>query len=252
MEKIPQLRVEADHLPMVWEHSILSLMRFGTRSTKESYVTTKETDLIQECSMVMIIRRPFEEPMIHMGYEGVLSNLDEYVDDVIKGTKDYLIGKGYDYTYHKQLFEYEVNLTSVIYKKIDQIDQIIGKLTEAPMSNRAQAITWMPLRHYEVDGPPCLQRVWCKVVHDKLEMHTYWRSRDAYHAAFANTYALIHLQKLIADAVGVGVGQHVDTSDSYHVYGQHFPSVDKFIEATKKVPAHERWVSTERLKKLQK
>jgi len=71
--------------------------------------------------MLMVVNKPFEQPMVHMGYEGIMS-LNEYVDDVIKGTKDYLIGSAYDYTYHKQLFEFEIGQV-----QIDQIEQLVKK-----------------------------------------------------------------------------------------------------------------------------
>jgi len=238
MGKIPQLVVKGDLLPEVWEASIINLWNEGLDSSKESYKVEEEKDMIKEASMLMVVRTPLEQPMVHMGYEGVMS-LDVYVDDVIKGTKDYLIGSGYDYTYHKQLFEFEVEQT-----QIDQIEQVIKRLKKASFSNRAQAITWMPWKHYDVDGPPCLQRVWCKVIDGELEMHTHWRSRDAYHAAFANMFAFIHLQKFIADKLGVKIGQYVDHSDSYHIYGQHFDSVRKFLKAIETIKNKEtRWVN---------
>jgi len=263
MGKIPQLLVVGDYLPEVWEKSVITLWEKGMTSTKESYKIEGGKDVIRESTMSMVIRKPLEQPMVHMGYEGVLS-LDEYVKDVLEGTKDYLIGKGYDYTYHKQLFEFAVITSSGVRPagvttvarvdgstavvNVDQIAQIIKKLKEAPMSNRAQAITWMPWKHYDVAGPPCLQRIWCKVIDGELEMHTHWRSRDAYHAAFANMFAFIHLQKLIADKLKVKVGQHVDISDSYHVYGQFFPSVEKFLTATTMLPKETRWVHADKVR----
>jgi thymidylate synthase len=60
-------------------------------------------------------------------------------------------------------------------------------------------------------------------------MNVYWRSRDAYKAAFMNIYALTELQRAIAEAIAekrgeaVTVGQYVDVSDSYHIYGEDFP-----------------------------
>lgn len=238
MGRIPQLIVEGDLLPEVWEASIVRLWNEGIDSSKETYKVEEEKDTIREASMLMVVKKPFEQPMVHMGYEGLMS-LNEYVDDVIKGTKDYLIGSVYDYTYHKQLFEFEIGQ-----RHIDQIGQLIQKLQQSSFSNRAQAVTWMPWKHYDVDGPPCLQRIWCKVIDKELEMHTLWRSRDAYHAAFANMFAFIHLQKLIADKLNVKIGQYVDYSDSYHVYGQHFDSARKFLKAIETMKDKKaRWVN---------
>ncbi len=66
-------------------------------------------------------------------------------------------------------------------------------------------------------------------------MHTFWRSRDAYNAAFMNMYALIHLQKAMAEKIGVAVGQYLDFSDSYHVYNRNSKQLDKFIDSVEKL-----------------
>jgi thymidylate synthase len=70
-----------------------------------------------------------------------------------------------------------------------------------------------------------------------LEMHTSWRSRDAYNAAFMNMYVMTLLQKTIAERINVKVGRYVDDSDSYHVYDKNFKSLEKFssaVEASRK------------------
>ena len=112
----------------------------------------------------------------------------------------------------------------------------------------------MPWRDYEVAGPPCLQRIWCKIVDDEwLEMHTSWRSRDAYNAAFMNMYALTLLQRMIADKIGVKVGRYVDDSDSYHVYDRNFKSLERFasaVEASKK-SGRPSWMPSDSLKIFQ-
>jgi len=173
-------------------------------------------------------------------------SLADYVDEVLHGTKDSWIGRGWDYTYHQRLFEYEQ-----AGQKTDQISQIISKLEPTSFSNRAQATTWMPWRDYAVAGPPCLQRIWCKIIDDEwLEMHTSWRSRDAYNAAFMNMYAMTLLQKMVADKIGVKVGRYVDDSDSYHVYDRNFKNLERFasaVEASSK-SGRPTWMPSDSLK----
>ena len=176
--------------------------------------------------MKIIVNEPLKEPRIHVGCEGLMS-LADYVDEVLQGTKDDWIGRGWDYTYHQRLFGYEQ-----AGERIDQVSRIAEKLKAISFSNRAQATTWMPWKDYAVAGPPCLQRIWCKVIDDGwLEMHTSWRSRDAYNAAFMNMYAMVELQKMIAERLGVKVGRYVDDSDSYHVYDRNFKNLEQFISA---------------------
>jgi thymidylate synthase len=245
MKAIPQLIVEGDVLPESWEKSLLLLRERGIKSRKESYTNKSGVDEILETSMKIIVNEPLKEPRVHVGCEGLMS-LTGYVDEVLDGIKDSWIGRGWDYTYHQRLFEYDQ-----AGQKTDQISQIIQKLKPTSFSNRAQAVTWMPWRDYDVAGPPCLQRIWCKIVDDEyLEMHTSWRSRDAYNAAFMNMYALTLLQKMIADKIGVKVGRYVDDSDSYHVYDRNFKSLERFasaVEASKK-SGRPSWMPSDSLK----
>jgi len=245
MKAIPQLTAEGDVLPESWEKSLLLLYERGIKSRKESYTNKSGVDEILEASMKIIVNEPLKEPRIHVGCEGLMS-LADYVDEVLQGTKDDWIGRGWDYTYHERLFAYEQAGES-----IDQISRIIEKLRPTSFSNRAQAITWMPWKDHKVAGPPCLQRIWCKIIGDEwLEMHASWRSRDAYNAAFMNMYAMIQLQKMIADKLGVRVGRYVDDSDSYHVYDRNFKNLEQFISAVEasKRSGRQTWIQSTSLK----
>jgi thymidylate synthase len=125
------------------------------------------------------------------------------------------------------------------------VEKLIEKLSAASYSRRAQAITWIPFYDPDTDDPPCLQRVWCRIFRENsglcLVMNTHWRSRDAYRAAFMNLFGLTELQKYIAEQISnkidkkVKVGQYVDISDSYHIYGNSFPDFkDRFLNILEK------------------
>jgi thymidylate synthase len=227
---LPQFLVEGEVLPEVWEKALELLWNEGYISTKESYRFEAEKDRIRECSMRIVVRHPLKEPRFHLEW-GRPIDFDEYSDDVILGKKDHLIGEAYDYTYHDRIFRYRPSEAN---RKIDQIEYIVEKLSKAPYSNRAQAVTWMVWKdeHPEV-GPPCLQIVWCKIIREKLEMHTHWRSRDAYAAAPMNMWALTNLQKIIADRIGIETGQYVDTSESFHIYEENFKRVQSVVNLAK-------------------
>ena len=139
---------------------------------------------------------------------------------------------------------------------MNQIQYIIDYLSQAGHSRRAQAITWMPTADPVTDDPPCLQRIWCRLVANNtgrlsLNMNTHWRSRDLYKAWFMNVYALTDLQRIIAEGIAknrgepVSVGRYVDISDSLHIYGFYFGEVAPEIEKMRKSSFHERaWQST--------
>jgi len=247
---LPQLVAEGEVLPEAWEKSLLLLSENGVKSKKESYTNVSGVDEILECSMKMIVNHPLQEPTIHRGCDGLME-LEEYVDEVLKGTKDSYIGAYWDYTYHQRLFGYE----SSPMEKTDQVASIVRKLSEISFSNRAQAITWIPSKDSLAGSPPCLQRVWCKVVDGKfLEMHTSWRSRDAFNAAFMNMYALTRLQEVIADRLAVKVGRYVDDSDSYHVYDRNFKQLERFVATVKssRTSGRSAWADSSVLKVFKK
>jgi thymidylate synthase len=114
----------------------------------------------------------------------------------------------------------------------------------------------MPTADPDTDDPPCLQRIWCRLVSNgegefTLNMNTHWRSRDLYKAWFMNVYAITDLQRIIAEEISrkinrqVTVGRYVDISDSLHIYGGYFDQVSKEVEKMRQSPFSGRaWQST--------
>jgi len=65
-----------------------------------------------------------------------------------------------------------------------------------------------------------------------------FRSNDAYKAAFMNMFALVQLQKRIAERIAelagrqVLLGRYVHQADSYHIYGSYFDEFQsRFLRA---------------------
>jgi thymidylate synthase len=121
---------------------------------------------------------------------------------------------------------------------------MMRKLSSAPYSRRAQAITWNPAIDPITDDPPCLQRIWARLVRREdgtysLNMNTHWRSRDAYKASFMNIFALTDLQRVMAEGISksmgskVAVGRYVDISDSFHIYGSYADEFKNFLKISK-------------------
>ena len=249
---IPVLLVEGRTLPEVWERSVIEVWEKGI-AIKTEYDKAGDPPS-KDCTMVMVIHEPMSEPRIHKAFPGGLENLEIYKEEVLDGIHDHWInpdeGK-WTYTYHKRLFEYEVEG-----KVIDQINYIITKLSSAGHSRRAQAITWNVLEDPPTDDPPCLQRLWCRMFKDDkgrsvLNMNTHWRSRDSFKASFMNIFALTELQNLIAKRISekkreeVLVGRYVDIADSYHIYGAYYKDFKMFLETVKNRSFEERTWTTE-------
>ncbi len=249
--QIPTLYVSGKTLPEAWEKAVLACWEKGAAIQTE-YDRPGDPPS-KDCTMMWVTEDPFLEPRLHRAFPGGLEDLEVYRQEVVEGVHDHWIapeeGK-WTYTYHKRLFAYEIEGGV-----IDQINYIIEKLSQAGHSRRAQAITWNPKLDPPTYDPPCLQRVWCRLLPgDKgdlvLNMNTHWRSRDAYKAAYMNVFALTDLQRLMAEKIAattgltVRVGRYADLVDSFHIYGSYFEEFKGFLNLIEKRSFEERtWSS---------
>jgi thymidylate synthase len=237
MQEIPVIKIEGRTLPEVWEKAVIATWRDGL-SIKTEYDKPLDPSS-KDCTMIMVVDDPMKEPRIHRAFPGGLEDLEVYRQEVVLGIHDHWIkpeeGK-WTYTYHQRMFGFKIEG-----KTIDQIEYIIKKLSEKTYSRRAQAITWNPGMDPFTDDPPCLQRIWCRLVELEngklsLNMNTHWRSRDGYKASFMNIFALTDLQAMIAKEISrrikkeVTVGRYVDISDSFHIYGSYAEEFEKFLK----------------------
>jgi len=248
MSNIPVISIDAGCLPEAWEAAVLAVWDDGIE-IKTAY--DKPGDPPSKDATVMItVAEPFAEPRIHKNFPGGPEELESYRQEVVDGIHDHWIdpaaGK-WTYTYHERLFAYSPvedirnPKSPKPFIKINQIQYIIDSLAETTFSRRSQAITWMPTADVKTDDPPCLQRIWCRLIENStdgfcLNMNTHWRSRDLYKAWFMNAYAMTDLQKIIAEKISakikkpVTIGRYVDITDSLHIYGSYFRDAAAEVE----------------------
>ena len=260
---IPVIAITADCLPEAWEKAVLAVWDKGFE-VKTQY-DKPEDPPSRDATVIVTVTSPLGEPRIHKNFPGGPAELEAYRLEVVSGIHDHWIdpaaGK-WTYTYHERLFAYcpVANIRDADspkpFKKVDQIQYIIDCLSKVAHTRRAQAITWMPTADPKTDDPPCLQRIWCRLVANQagelsLNMNAHWRSRDLYKAWFMNVYALTDLQRIIAEQISqrisrqVTVGRYVDISDSLHIYGSYFNEVAGEVEKMRRSPFTERaWEST--------
>ncbi len=259
---VPTINVNASCLPEAWEKAAVAVWEQGL-TIKTQY--DKPDDPPSKDATVMItIADPFNEPRIHKNFPGGPEELESYRQEVVAGIHDHWIdpaaGK-WTYTYHERLNAYTPveDLRDADSRRpfptVDQIQYIIDALSDCSHTRRAQAITWMPSCDPQTDDPPCLQRIWCRLIQEgdgfSLNMNTHWRSRDLYKAWFMNAYALTDLQRIIAAQIAekigasVRVGRYVDISDSLHIYGSYFTNAEVEIDKMKTTPFTDRaWESS--------
>ena len=260
---VPVISVTAGCLPEAWEKAVLAVWKNGL-DIKTQYDKTQDPPS-KDATVIVTIANPFAEPRIHKNFPGGPAELEAYRQEVVGGIHDHWIdpaaGK-WTYTYHERLFAYcpveDIRSpdSPKPFRKVDQIQYIIDYLADVSHTRRAQAITWMPTADPSTEDPPCLQRIWCRLVSGadgqlSLNMNTHWRSRDLYKAWFMNVFALTDLQRIIAEKISkkisrpVKVGRYVDITDSLHIYGSYFNEVTVEVEKMQAGPFTQRaWEST--------
>ncbi len=240
---VPVLSVFGETIPRAYEKAIKEVWEKGV-SVRTEYDRPGDPPS-RDATVIITVENPFGQPRFHRSFADGLGGLSEYVMEVVHGAHDYWVKpkeeilKGVEsedtrwtYTYHGRLFEYEIE--DIV---VDQVDYMVKKLSETPYSRRAQAITWNNKLDPPTDDPPCLQRIWGRLIEDEegalvFNMNTHWRSRDLYKAWFENVIALTTLMRKIADRISeetsrqVRLGRYVDISDSLHIYGSYFRELE--------------------------
>ena len=240
---IPVLSIHGDTIPRAYEEAIREVWQKGV-SVRTEYDHPDDPPS-RDATAIITVEQPFGQPRFHRSFADGLGGLSEYVMEVVYGAHDYWLKpreeilKGtestdtrWSYTYHGRLFEYEIEETIV-----DQVDFMVSKLSKTGYSRRAQGITWNPRLDPPSEHPPCLQRIWGRLIEDQdgelvFNMNTHWRSRDLYKAWFENVIALTTLMRRIAERISerisrpVRLGRYVDVSDSLHIYGSYFRELE--------------------------
>lgn len=243
MKNIPVLAVTGCSLAEGYEAALLALYEKGTRFRTQY---DKPGDPLSiDCTLNLTILEPESDPMIHMAFPGGIDDLKEYVLE-LKGYKDHWMKNmndeadtRWEYTYHSRLKRYGIwkelqNGQSVEEGpfNVDQIEEVINKLSKQPFTRQAQMITWMPNIDNDCYDPPCLQSLWYRILEDEegiywLNCNVRFRSNDAWGASFMNMFGYIQFSKeVIAAGIAERTGKTVRLgrlnwqADSYHIYGK--------------------------------
>lgn len=246
------LFVSGDNVKDVWLETILEVLKHGIH-IKTSY-DRKGDPPSRDATVMIEITNPINNPITIRNKElqvkskhGNKYNIyghpadlyliesikSGYIEEMMLGVNDHLIigsETSFPYTYHDRIFNYTAYgeedkkikhyNTLVDIPRVNQIGQIIKKLKESPFSRRIQATTWRPYSDPFRPDPPCLQRIWFRILDNKLHMETTWRSRDLFKAWSANVNAMITLQQYVAHELNVEIGSYIDISNSLHIYGK--------------------------------
>ena len=170
----------------------------------------------KEVSMTYVVTEPMGEPMISRLFFGDPRSLEQYRQEMLEGIMDFEIERGnWVYTYHQRY--------------ASQYQFIIAELKRNPWSRRAV----MDIRSPEdmgSDDPACWQHAQSFVREGALHCKILFRSNDACKASFMNAFALILLQKKIADTLGLPMGSYTHRANSFHCYARDFDLLSGYIQ----------------------
>ncbi|HQJ88220.1 MAG TPA: thymidylate synthase [Methanoregulaceae archaeon] len=197
------------HLAAAHEWAVRTVLEKGY------LVTTENGEETVECEPIALeLRDPLAEPMVSSASRFQRRFLEQYAADLLEGTD-----AQFEYDYHSRLFAWGEGLAAGgLPVRVDQVAYIVGKLQSSPVSRRAVAVTWNPVTDEEMQDCPCLQLVSCQLRDGRVSMQVVFRSNDMLSAAGANMFALVHLQRTIAERLGAAVGTYTHISLVPHLY----------------------------------
>ena len=173
----------------------------------------------KEASVTYVVENPLGEPMISKLFIGDPRSLEQYRQEMLDGILDFEVERGkWDYTYHLRLEKY--------------IPWVIDELQRSPESRRAVIMT-RGEHDLTSDAPACMQHLQYFIRGGALHCKVLFRSNDATKATYMNAFALIMLQKRIADALGVQVGSYTHRANSFHVYERDYDLFDGYVRRIK-------------------
>lgn len=211
-----EILVKGKTLPEAYHKSILQLYTKGRITDCPDYRQKQK-----ECSMTIYVEEPLAEPMISKLFIGGFEELEQYRQEILDGILDFLIGHGWDYTYHNRIEK--------------QLPFIYRELRRNPDSRRAV----IDVRDWEHDtregntSPACLQHIQYFIRDGKLHCKILMRSNDAPEAAFMNMFAFIMLQERVAGNLGCKVGSYTHRANSYHCYEKDFKLLEDYVKKIK-------------------
>lgn len=206
-----EILVRGETLTDSYHEALYQLWEYGRWEDCSDWNTRQK-----ECQMTMTVFFPLEEPRISKFFIGGPKELQQYCMEMLDGILDFEAEKGnWHYTYHKRY--------------ADQLDYVINELRRNPSSRRAVMSLWWRIDELSGD-PPCFNHCQFLIRMNKLDMIATFRSNDACKAAFMNAFALIMLQKKVADILGVGVGSYTHRANSFHCYEKDVKRLNAFVE----------------------
>lgn len=115
---------------------------------------------------------------------------------------------------------------------VDQIYEIVNQLVNNPDSRRIILSAWSTNQLDFMALPPCHVLSQFRVVKGKLSCQLYQRSADMFLGVPFNIASYALLTHILADVVGLKVGEFIWTGGDCHIYANHIEQVKEQLSRT--------------------
>ena len=245
--EIPTLAVTAKSIPeahykaidAVWNQGMTKRTQYDRKNSSGDFIDPPSRD-----ARVMIhVSEPFAEPrfpaLSHcergkyiLELMGAKDHLVLTPEEIRQGAAEDALDTRWPYTYSQRLREWPSDQGAV-----NQIDNVLDRLVDSLDTRRAVMSTRCPgLDVLLQEDLPCLGEVHLRALDQGdevlLDMFTVWRSRDLFKAWADNVVAVTYFGETIAQSLGrrierpTRLGAYTDVSNSLHIYGQDFATVE--------------------------
>ena len=110
---------------------------------------------------------------------------------------------------------------------VDQIADLVSGLRKHPDGRRHIVSAWNPADIPDMKLPPCHALFQFYVADHKLSCQLYQRSADLFLGVPFNVASYALLTHMVAQVIGLGVGEFIHTSGDAHIYWNHLAAVDE-------------------------
>lgn len=214
----PNYFAEEKDFPLAWLNAVRFCMKEGMVIPTEYGPKSKDM-----CSTIIMNGKAIQQiknRIIHSKFPTKGNHLNEYV----KQFTPEFDSSVFEYTYYNRLTKYPIS--DEFEFNLNQLENLKSELRN---SRRLQAITWIPQGDITSNEPPCLQRLWIRVLEEpdndnyiyskgQVEVHFTWRSRDIYSAWMSNLVGLILMvyNEILGD--NYEIIKLVDFVNAAHIY----------------------------------
>lgn len=184
-----------------WGEVLRYVMQFGTiKNTQHS------SKMRQIMNLTIVVEdedteKPYIAPWLWFDEAEINNYLPQVMTDKIP--------EGTAYTYGSRLRNHPSG---------NQIKFMIEDLKKTEFSRRSVAVTWQHDIDMKSENPPCWVALQATIQDRKLYLAAFIRSNDMFAAWPLNAFGLRHIQKEIADTLGVQMAAMTTISGSAHVY----------------------------------